>query len=408
MKESLQRLDLLWNFFQKLRVRRFELGIDDYMALHRSLQAGFGWSSRQVFLELCISLWAKSRSEQETLSALFEQLMPSEEQWIYVIPQDQEQQSGEQSWTRGETINRFNSTPKESAENTSGGEVSVSETRGFLPQTEVKSGLPPISIQGVKVAEQPFLFVPQLPVTYREVAQTWRRLKRPIRLGAPTELDLAATLERRCRLGVGMPVVLRPRQRNVSRLLLLVDRQGSMTPFDALCTEVCEAIQKAGRLGETAIYYFHNVPAAGADDRILKNLNGQLFPVLDSILPQIPPLLGGYLYTDRSLLEYRPLQQVLEDYGRDAFIMIVSDGGAARQSYRISRLLDTIAFMKGLRTYSSNYVWLNPLPRNYWQNTTAGQIARHVPMFAMNREEMETAVNVLRGQQYGDIMERPL
>jgi uncharacterized protein len=400
-----KRLDILWAFFEKLRtLLGFELGIDDYTDLHRSLQAGFGWGSRQAFLELCISLWAKSRSEQEMLTALFEQMMPSADQWIYYIPPEQQSVTIPAS-SMALITSQGNKEPGENPEHSSSDRIPTSE---FVPQTKVRSGLPPISIQGVKVATQPFLFVPQLPVSYREVAQTWRRLKRPIRSGAPTELDLAATLERRCRLGVKTPVVLRPRQRNVSRLLLLVDRQGSMTPFDALCTEICEAIQQAGRLGETAIYYFHNVPAVGADDRILESLQGQLFPVLDSILPQIPPLLEGYLYTDRSLLEYQPIKEVLADYGTDAFIVILSDGGAARQGYRISRLLDTIAFVKGLRTYSSNYVWLNPLPRSYWRNTTAAQIARHVPMFEMNREEMETAVNVLRGQQYGNIVERPL
>jgi hypothetical protein len=55
------RLELLWDFFCKLRQRGFELGIDDYTALQQAQQAGFGWDSRVALLELGISLWAKSR-----------------------------------------------------------------------------------------------------------------------------------------------------------------------------------------------------------------------------------------------------------------------------------------------------------------------------------------------------------
>ena len=66
----------------------------------------------------------------------------------------------------------------------------------------------------------------------------------------------------------------------MARLLLLVDRQGSMDPFHQFCDEVCIAIQQAGRLEETALYYFHNVPAEGADDQVLEALlTGQFISI---------------------------------------------------------------------------------------------------------------------------------
>jgi uncharacterized protein len=389
MKESPLLMPIVWDLFQKLRRRGFAIGVEDYEALQQSLRAGFGWSSQQAFLSLCTALWAKSRQEGEVLAALFEQLAPEGDRWVYSLPKEDLASSEEP--------------PPEDKSVSSKPEVAK---RSVEPKTASQTRLPPISLANVRISERPFVFVPQFPLTYREVAQTWRRLKRPIRRGAATELDLAATIAQRCQLGVVTNVVMRPRTSNVARLLLLVDRQGSMAPFHRFCDEVCRAITEAGRLGETAIYYFHNVPAEGADDRVLEPLVGQLFPVLDPILREIEPLQDGYVYTDRDLLMPKSLPEVLEADGRGASIVILSDAGCARKQYRVSRLLDTITCLKAIRTYSPDCVWLNPLPKQYWHNNTAGQIARHIPMFPLDREGMEQAVNVLRGHPH--IIEKPI
>ena len=92
----------------------------------------------------------------------------------------------------------------------------------------------------------------------------------------------------------------------------------------------------------------------------------------------------------------------------DANVVVVSDGGAARGKYDTLRMLDTLSFFRALRTYTTHYVWLNPLPRRYWLDSTntASQIARHIPMFSLNYEELYRAVNVLRGHPH--MIERPL
>jgi uncharacterized protein len=417
MKEMPLIMSIIWDLFQKLRRRGFAIGIDDYEALQQSLYAGFGWSSRQAFLDLCNSLWAKSLQEQEILTSLFQQIVPDDDLWVYSIPEESTPQLPSQLISLSTSIsNDSQQKESQSSENLdSTTEEKDNETSTFIPKTELRSGLPPINIEDVSLSKRSFVFVPQFPLTYREVAQTWRRLKQPIRMGAATELDIEATIARRGQQGIVTSVVLHPRRRNISRLLLLVDRQGSMAPFHRFCDEVCRAIQEAGRLEETTIYYFHNVPAEGADDLVLEPLSGQLFPTLDPILQEIKPLKDGHIYTDRNLLSPISLLKVLENHAVGSSVVVLSDAGAARRQYLVRRLLDTIAFMKALHTYSPTYVWLNPLPKEYWRkntawlnplpkeywrNNTASQIARHIPMFPLDREGMEQAVNVLRGHQY--------
>lgn len=393
MRQQPKLPEFIWQLFKELRHRGFPLTLDDLEVLRESLQAGFGWSSLEALRQLCNSLWAKSRQEQEILTVLFNQSTLKDEAWqLFSVSAQKGSDTGSSNQLEQEKP------PQEYKE------ISV---------TKSPTGLPPISLKDIEISKRQFIFVPQFPLNYREVAQIWRCLRRPVRQGLPTELDVEATITRRSQLGVAVPVILRPRHRKVARLLLLVDRQGSMTPFHRFCEEVCKAIQQAGRLEETTIYYFHNVPAEGADDHVLEPLSKELFPVIDSILPQITSLNTdfidtAFIYEDSNLLAPIPLKDVLEKNALNTFVVIISDAGAIRNHYSVPRLLDTISFVKVLRTYTLSYVWLNPLPKPYWKdkNNTATQIARHVPMFALEREGIQQAVNVLRGHQY--IIEKPL
>jgi uncharacterized protein len=407
MEKTPLLLPIIWDLFLKLRRRGFTIGLEDCEALQDSLKAGFGWNSRSEFMNLCSSLWAKSNSEQKILMALFDQIVPNGSQWIYSLPQEEKISSVidlKSLPSAGQNLAIVEDIPRQEFQQVNN-DINEPDFK-----TESQSGLPPISIRDVQIAKNPFVFVSQFPLSYREVAQTWRRLKRPTRVGAATELDIEATITRRSQLGVSTNLVLQPRRTNIAKLLLLVDRQGSMAPFHKFCDEVCKAIQEAGCLGETKIYYFHNVPAEGADDQVLAALasSNSLFPTLDSILSQIKPLMSGHVYTDHNLLFPKLLQEVLESQTADSAVVVLSDGGAARGDYRVTRLLDTIAFMKALGTYNLEYVWLNPLAANYWQNSTAAQISRHIPMFSLDREGMEKAVNVLRGHQYVNTVEKSI
>ena len=58
-------------------------------------------------------------------------------------------------------------------------------------------------------------------MSYREVAQAWRRVRKPSRFGPRTEIDIRATINQAAQTGLlAGPVLVSPR-RNMSRLLLL-------------------------------------------------------------------------------------------------------------------------------------------------------------------------------------------
>lgn len=379
--------EFLWTLFTQLRRRHFPLSPDDYEALRQALRAGFGWSSRDALRDLCCTLWAKSKEEQETVEALFDQFritsweLPEIESSALSSSQIQPDKQGQQG------------RPAE-------------ETHEPILTTEAKGGLPPIFIDRDELPESHFVLVPQFPLTYREVAQAWRRMRQPVRQGPSVELDIESTIHRRCRQGVVSEVALIPRRTNTARLLLLIDCQGSMTPFFHFVKEVIAAIKQSGKLERAESYYFHDVPVEGTNKTVLVPLSDQLYPALDEVLHDIEPSTEGFLFDNPDLLSPQALSEVLKVYADGAAVVLISDAGAAKGQYDIYRLLDTVAFMKALKKHTTKYVWLNPLPRKYWNNSTAAQIARHAPMFPLDRPGMYQAVDVLRGQPH--MIEKPI
>ena len=56
------------------------------------------------------------------------------------------------------------------------------------------------------------------------------------------------------------------------------------------------------------------------------------------------------------------------------------------------RLLQTRKFIAQLKEHTDKISWLNPLPPSRWDNTTAEEISKDIPMFELNRTGLETAI----------------
>lgn len=206
------------------------------------------------------------------------------------------------------------------------------------------------------------------PVNARQMKQIWRYLRRPVRQGSQTELDVEATVNQIGHQGLLLEPVLRPIRVNRAEMLLLIDQDGSMVPFGALSLRVAETAIRGGRLGKAGIYYFHNCP-------------------LD------------YLYHDPNLLEAELVSDVVTHVCSDrTAVLILSDAGAARGGYSEERYELTKEFLAQLKQRVRYIAWLNPMPRSRWNKTTAGEIASLVPMFEVSRRGLQDAIGVLRGR----------
>jgi uncharacterized protein len=207
-----------------------------------------------------------------------------------------------------------------------------------------------------------------LPVTQRQMKQSWRHLRRMVREGVATELDVEGTIQRIAREGMLLNPALIARRTNRTELILLIDQDGSMVPFHSLSTRLVETALRGGRLGKAGAYYFHNCPV-------------------------------DYLYHDPMHQNGESIEEVFRGFHRDrTSVLIFSDAGAARGGMSLERAELTATFLHQLKTHVRYIAWLNPMPQSRWATSTAREIALHAPMFEATRQGLDEAIDALRGR----------
>lgn len=356
---------LLFDIFNSLRQRHdFPLGIEDYLIVVKSIKAGFGINNRQALEQLCCTLWAKSEDESRLIKKLFEQM------WIQVedyIPDEIETES-----TSNKEDISDNFEPKTSSElSTTKTIPEIEET----PKITLEENEPVQVVKAIRTHNQETSFNrlrysllnDYFPVTKRQMKQSWRYLRHLVREGIPVELDIEKTVDKIGREGLLIEPVLMPRKINRTDLILMVDQEGSMIPFHGLSRQLIETAERGGKLRQTRVFYFHDY-------------------------------VDKYIYRHPALLNAQKLEEMLAEVGERAIILIISDGGAARGKFEEERVQQTQLWINQLQSSVKYVAWLNPMPSDSWQHTTASEIAQMLPMFEMSREGMNTAINVLRGR----------
>jgi uncharacterized protein with von Willebrand factor type A (vWA) domain len=368
-------LVLEYIFTTLVREHNFSLGIRDYVDAIRALQAGFGLDRREDLLWLCQALWARSAEEMRIIQLLFEQIPRPTGDEVRAIHQ------GHDSWTdssRGldETAGRSRERRRATQEMHAPDEHITAPSMQFHQPGAEGFGLP--RAQADLDETERFVMVSRPIIPLRSLIIAWRRFRRPVRSGPKTELDVDATIEKRCRVGVLEAPVLLARRSNMAQLAVLVDRSPSMKPWEQISSLLLDSLRES-QLGSWTLFYFKNVPLDYTDDDSPK-----------------------YLYADQGLAEPVEIDHVFRQNPGCA-AMIISDAGAARRHSTWPRIRATEAFVKHLVHHWFPLVWINPVPRSRWASTSAEPISQlpQVSMFELTEDGLFDAVDVLRGTRTG-------
>jgi uncharacterized protein with von Willebrand factor type A (vWA) domain len=362
MPDDLSRLFLV---FDDLRQQGVPLGVPEYMLALRTIGEGVGSDDVTSLKRVCRLLWAKSQEDQQLFDAAFTRHIES---WLY--PPPPVNRSGPPSKPLARDAGPGDNPPSRPPQDGSG-DLPPGPAPGPLALGPVDStgGAEDNTPAGLLRQAAKYQFTLRLPIGRREMTGIWRHLRRFRREGPPEDLDVEGTISNICRTGFFLRPVLQPRRRNQARLLLLVDRYGSMAAFSPLVDALIHSIFRGGLLGATSVYYFHDYP------------QGALY--------EHPALTGG-----------RPLEEVLAERAKGASVLFVSDAGAARGQFESSRVRATKECLAILRNYTYLHAWLNPVPARRWKMTSAEELARSVPMFPLDREGLTDAIDILRGHPF--------
>jgi len=351
---------LIESLFSHLRQRGFSLGVGEYLAALDAIAGGFGQHPEQLERTLRL-LWCHSLAERAQFEPLWQTALQQQQQPSSAVSEVNESNIDE----RNEQSNR----------EASSASLLLSESAPFerpLQGSQTVEQLAPLPVRApLNLAETENL--PELksyyPLTRRSMVYNWRYLRRPVPNGPQDVLDVSATVDQAARQGFFIAPAYRRREQNLAKLLLLVDRNGSMVPCHRFCHDLVETAQTESSLQAdyVRVFYFQNVPQA-------------------------------YLYADQHLTCSIPLEQGLANCDPETSVLIVSDAGAARGHRRLERIQATTRFLLQLRRQTNLIAWLNPMPERRWLGSSAEIMANLLPMYQMDSEGFSQAIDMIRGQ----------
>ena len=365
---------LLYGVFRRLLERRVPLGVSDYLDALRLLEGQVahgdisGVARRESLRRVCEVLWARSPEEVRLIDRAFDEIappLPEDVRWLTSLLDDAPAavapRTADQAATSGQGALDPVTVRAGGTTSTAAPSIAVS-----FESTTGAGGVPlpyPVLPAGPSGT---FVLQPQTVIAARALAVLWRRYRRMSRSGARTELDVEATVAEWTRRGLIDRPALRPRRVNRARLLILADASPSMAPWRPFLDAVEQSV-RLSRLQSAEMFYFANVPRRS------------LFATAD---------LGGAA----------PANKV---YGRfsGASLLVFSDAGAARGFLTRMRVTQTQAFLAAANRRMQSVVWVNPMPRDRWEKTTAGAVAGSsgVTFLPLDQPSMIRAIDVLRG-----------
>lgn len=357
----------LYYLYIELRRQGWLLGIDDYLTALQLIKSGviIGNSPEEKELEqLCGWLWAKTPQQQTTIVQLCQKIR---QRYSAKLPEkiDQIDQPPPDILSATPQTQPPPLPPRRQS-------VTPDYSESFSkPATEVAQGM----LQKQDEGDKDFPQIPRsyvfrreyFPVTERQMKQSWRSLRRLVREGKPEEIDIEGSIAKLSKEYVLTELVLRPKRKNRADLIFFVDQQGSMVPFHDLSRQLVETAQRGGKLRRADVYYFGNCPQ-------------------ESLFEQ-PQLFGK-----------KSLTETLASFDNRAVALIISDGGAARGHKDQDRIEQTRIFLEQLRKSVRYCVWVNPMPEDTWQGTSAAIFEQLIPMYSLSRQGLNAAISVLRGR----------
>lgn len=342
---------ILLRVFNRLRQSGFSLGVSEYLAALEAVEGEWGVTQEELKKVLRL-LWSHSRTEQNEFDLIWES-----------VTSDTSKADSQQLPSKP--------APEPPPERTEEPLLSTSPDQTDTVQPQLAPELAPLPIRAPFTStetDNTAALQTYWPVSHRSMVYIWRYLRRPVPDGPKDILDVKATVEQAVRQGFFLAPVYRRRESNHAHLLLLIDQDGSMTPFHRFTRDLVETAQYESTIEQVDVCYFHNLPAKS-------------------------------VYRDFYLTDPVSLKQVLAGGDSDTSVLVVSDAGAARGYRRLERIRATTEFLFQLKQHTNLIAWLNPMPQERWVSTSAQIIAHLVPMYQMDNDGLSNAIDIVRGQQ---------
>ena len=381
----------LFQFFHRLRHDlHTELGVGEYKLLFEAHEKGVSLRDEAALMQLCKTIWLKDQTQFEAFKKLFDGIIAPafrEKQEVSDKQAELDRDARKDAQSTPDAQQKDSPDAEQKQETlTTATELSDAEALERIPDSDAVPGEGDLSI-GLEqsggftleeIAEAPlseagisthrFLLNERyLPVSPRDMQQHWRFLQNNFERGETPQIDLLRTVASIARRGILLEPVFQKRALNRTHLLFLIDDSPSMIAFETLAQRLVEAALEDPFVTDEEVFYFSNYP-------------------------------GDHLYLNPYHTQSVQLSALWRRCHRHTMMLIISDGGASRGQTNFERIRSTHAFLKEARQHVQRIAWVNPMPRERWEDTSAEYIARRAPMFETERIGLYKAIQTLKGK----------
>ncbi|MCR4316604.1 MAG: VWA domain-containing protein [Planctomycetes bacterium] len=213
-----------------------------------------------------------------------------------------------------------------------------------------------------------------LVLDVRQIKVALRDLRELARVGQNEELDLDGTIEKTCKNGGDIELEFHPGRKNTTRMLLLMDVGGSMTPHARLVSRLFSAAHQMNHFKDFRYFYFHNC----VYDRVYKDIERRESIETAEVMHTYDENYKLVLVGDACMASYE----------------LVAAGGAI--DYYEHNLRPGIEWLRTMQGKYSHSIWLNPDPRRYWDHPTVSMVGNIFPMFELTLDGLEDGIDQLK------------
>ena len=374
----------LQHFFDQLQKNdQFLVGIDEYKVLLEVLMHSVRTAEIDLLLDqtkllnLCKTLWLKPGQNEAEFEKLFHSSwqMPTPELTNPANITGNQENTSSPSTTQSDAelgTQTPESTPK-NEKTPAKPTPSPAETQTYrnvylnFNQSDGAETMQPMN------EKKHFHFTQNyVPYKKRNIAQIWRSFNGQQQTMATNQIDVEATIEKKCRQRFIQQPVYRTITLGQAQLVTLIEHKGGMIAFKHFAQAFAQSAVDYAAI-QNAIYYFSKAPTY---------LNGDY-----------------YLFLNQQETEFRTLTEILKNQPKTPAILIISDAGATSNAVDIDRLEKTEQFLNSLKKITHKVAWLNPMPADRWEDTSAAIIAKLIPCYETSLEGLKKAMGVLRGKK---------
>ncbi|MCB9296925.1 MAG: hypothetical protein H6559_27970 [Lewinellaceae bacterium] len=356
---------LLLSFFQAVRSRLgLNLEMVQYGDLLKFAKDGYAISDRKALLDLSRALWLVDPREKQNFENLFDIYWPSgnkedtggrpediaDDDSSEELPEDDFDDGKAEITPNGDQIEE----PSSEEEGRRIKELATNVQLTYSRKGQKRAG------KSVLTQNHEFDFSSDFhPVGRRILQKRWRdTFRSEAKYIDKKTIDVTATVSLWAQNGILSEPVHQSQRLYPKKILLLTDHLGSMEPFSALSHYLFDTFLEAIPNVEVVRLYFHN------------HLSPNLFK---------DPGHTKIIYEDNFLSLYGTQENVL---------VIFSDAGAMRQQKHSNRLTYTATFLQKAQARFEKTIWINPVPRERWIDSSAASIAEYVSMIEFSSKEI--------------------